>query len=388
MYVAITGRQQELSLAELESLFGADALLKLNSENVFIDHEEALRHFPRLGSTISLARVLGRFSGDIQSLADTLDYDALLREHRRKKISLAVSVYGKTLSKTQHQHVLGTLSSRLKKHGKSVREIRSKQQALSSAQVFHNRLDDIAKNCEVICSFDVVSKQWVIAQTVAVQNITAYRVRDRERPKRDSYVGMLPPKLAQTLINLTEVREPDNKTLLDPFCGTGVILQEAAIMGFEVYGTDVSEKMIDYSQQNLDWLKTPHLFKPKLEVGDSTTHTWGQPIDVVVSEMYLGRPMRQTPPKAELAKLKDENKHLLVNFLKNIHPQLKPETPLVLAIPAWRTGKETFESAIGFDDLKKLGYNPVEFQHVDNDSLIYAREQQFVGRKLLVLRRN
>jgi hypothetical protein len=35
-----------------------------------------------------------------------------------------------------------------------------------------------------------------------VQDIDAYAERDFERPMRDAFVGMLPPKLAQIMLNL------------------------------------------------------------------------------------------------------------------------------------------------------------------------------------------
>ena len=97
----------------------------------------------------------------------------------------------------------------------------------------------------------------IIARTKKVQDITDYTDRDRNRPKRDAYVGMLPPKLAQIIINLASGNNQiAGKRLLDPFCGTGVIPQEALLMGFDVYGTDIEQKMIDYSQINIEWLKS------------------------------------------------------------------------------------------------------------------------------------
>ena len=42
-----------------------------------------------------------------------------------------------------------------------------------------------------------------------------------------------------------------NKSLIDPFCGTGGILIEGADMGLEVIGIDLKEKMIEYSKGNL-----------------------------------------------------------------------------------------------------------------------------------------
>src|SRR4029078_6190467 len=99
--------------------------------------------------------------------------------------------------------------------------------------------------------------------------------RDREMSTRDAKVGMLPPKLAQIIINMAVGEMPEEAkqsvcevppdqpipkdhlakiTLLDPFCGTGVILQEAALMGYKAYGSDLMPQMANYAQQNWAWL--------------------------------------------------------------------------------------------------------------------------------------
>ncbi|UCE91123.1 MAG: methyltransferase domain-containing protein [Methanobacteriota archaeon] len=63
------------------------------------------------------------------------------------------------------------------------------------------------------------------------------------------YPISLHPKFARCLVNLTRVNAGDS--LLDPFCGTGAIVAEASLVGAEVFGTDVSEKMIAGAQSNL-----------------------------------------------------------------------------------------------------------------------------------------
>jgi tRNA G10 N-methylase Trm11 len=115
---------------------------------------------------------------------------------------------------------------------------------------------------------------------------------------------MLPPKLAQIMINLA-VGDVDKGVILDPFCGTGVVLQEAALMGFDIYGTDIDSRMIEYSGKNLDWLSrvrdlqlTTSNFQ--LTIGDATDFKWKQPIDFVVTETYLGRPYASEPSMEKL----------------------------------------------------------------------------------------
>src|SRR5690606_4224587 len=78
----------------------------------------------------------------------------------------------------------------------------------------------------------------IVAESSGTQNITALARRDQGRPKRDAFVGMLPPKLALLMLNLAAGGLDPEKShrVLDPFCGTGVVLQEAALQGYSVYG--------------------------------------------------------------------------------------------------------------------------------------------------------
>src|SRR5690606_21491340 len=90
--------------------------------------------------------------------------------------------------------------------------------------------------------------------------------------------------------------------ILDPFCGTGVILQEALLMDYAVSGSDLNPKMIDYTLKNLDWLRAKHPEGNVLTIreGDATAHQWADPIDAVVTETYLGQPFSAPPSPAKL----------------------------------------------------------------------------------------
>jgi len=61
----------------------------------------------------------------------------------------------------------------------------------------------------------------------------------------------LHPKIARSLVNLSTVKKQG--ILLDPFCGTGGILLEAAFLGIHVVGSDIEEKMIDGCRKNLEF---------------------------------------------------------------------------------------------------------------------------------------
>jgi tRNA (guanine10-N2)-dimethyltransferase len=58
------------------------------------------------------------------------------------------------------------------------------------------------------------------------------------------------PKFARAMVNLARV--PVGGCVLDPFCGTGGMLMEAALMGFRAWGSDIDPRMVEGSRLNLE----------------------------------------------------------------------------------------------------------------------------------------
>jgi tRNA (guanine10-N2)-dimethyltransferase len=71
------------------------------------------------------------------------------------------------------------------------------------------------------------------------------------RPKKKPFFhpSVMPPKLARCMVNLTKPKAGD--LVFDPFCGTGSILIEAALMGCRILGLDIQRRMVRGSQKNL-----------------------------------------------------------------------------------------------------------------------------------------
>ncbi|WP_266079875.1 methyltransferase domain-containing protein [Haladaptatus caseinilyticus] len=61
--------------------------------------------------------------------------------------------------------------------------------------------------------------------------------------------GSMHPLLARALVNIAGARE--GKTILDPMCGTGGVLIEAALVGARPLGVDAQEKMVRGAGENL-----------------------------------------------------------------------------------------------------------------------------------------
>jgi tRNA (guanine10-N2)-dimethyltransferase len=406
----VLGRQPELGLAELESLYGASRIRLVGQNVAVIDVDPCLLAFDRLGGSIKFCKIL--------TTLDTTHWKQLERflvqaspAHSQDmpagKMLLGLSVIGLDTNVRQINATGLSIKKAVRATGRPVRLVPNKEKELNSAQVLHNKLTG-QNGWELVLIKD--GAKTIIAQTVKVQDIDSYTRRDRGRPKRDARVGMLPPKLAQTLINLASGPIPEDKlesicdipadkpippkilgqTVLDPFCGTGVVLQEALLMGYGAYGSDADQRMVDYTEHNVkEWLPTwyDHSLPVHIEKGDATNHPWKQPFDLVACETYLGRPFTAAPSSEVLAQTIADCQLIIKKFLQNIADQIEPGARLCLAVPAWQTSPGKFRHLPLIDSLSDLGYNRVKFEHVRDEKLLYYRADQIVTRELLVITR-
>ncbi len=367
-YLAVLGRQPLISVAELESLFTDVRKVAPELAEFVAEKKPEIR---RLGGTQKIAmRIDGTVVDFLKTLPDT------------GKITLGVSDYSRGTSAFKAQGEALKLKRMLSKLGRSVRVVPNKEAVLSSATSFHNHLFGETK-------IELIKYGKIFYRVIGVQDIDAYVNRDQARPARDAKVGMLPPKLAQILLNLCGAL-PESSSVLDPFCGTGVVLQEAALMGYVPYGTDLSERMVKYTEKNLDWLYQSHklnLDRPYIEQGDATTHAWKNPINAVACETYLGQPMSLPPVEIKLKQEKQECGGIIMRFLKNLERQVQSGTPVVIAVPAWLRPNGTYERLNLLDEIENLSYNVKSFRNLGQQDLLYHRDKQVVAREIIILRK-
>jgi tRNA (guanine10-N2)-dimethyltransferase len=385
MIICILGRQPELGMAELEALYGAAAIKPLNQQVVSVDIEPSAISQSSLGGTIKIAAPVitlstNSWSQVVDACIDQLT--SLANDLPEGKITIGLSVIGLNTNPHQLQRAGLVCKKALKATGRSVRIVPNVSPELNSAQVLHNQLTG-PRGIELLLIAG--DNQTHIAKTLSVQDIDDYTQRDFGRPKRDAFIGMLPPKLAQIMLNLAKAQPGD--TILDPFCGTGVILTEAALRNMRLQGSDLNPRMIEYTRSNLAWLGETYRITPaitELAVADAKKHHWEQPIDHVVCETYLGQPLTALPAPDRLQKIVSECDELVRDFLVNLQKQLASGTRCCIAIPAWKT-PGGFKTLPVIDDLEKIGYNQMSFLSSVNDGLMYHRANQVVARRLLVV---
>ncbi len=393
--LVILGRQPALGLAELESLLGAESITPISPAGstiaALLEPHHSEIPFQRLGGSIKLAKLLHEFDTPewkviekylLENLPEHLQYTG------EGKLTIGLSVFGLKVTTKQLLATGLTIKKTLKSHGKSVRLVPNKAPALNSAQVRSNKLFGDNGWELLFIRYDL---KVIMALTTQEQDIDAYAARDHGRPKRDTKVGMLPPKLAQIIINLATANQPATPefTILDPFCGTGVILQEARLIGHSVLGSDLDPRMIDFTAANMEWLSQtfqPAGQKYDLTVADALQAEWSTPFDTVAAETFLGQPFAHQPSSEVLHETTQNAAYLHQKFLTNLARQTEPGFRLCLAVPAWFT-KSGIQHLKTLDSLEELGYNRLKFKHAADKDLIYHREGQIVGRELVILTR-
>jgi tRNA (guanine10-N2)-dimethyltransferase len=109
---------------------------------------------------------------------------------------------------------------------------------------------------------------------------------NRKPDKRPGFSPVsLSPKLARAMVNLTG----SSTSILDPFCGTGGILIEAALIGLRAAGSDLSKEMVEKAGKNMEYYR----LKAKLQKKDALKLSGKIPY--IVSDLPYGQSSHLEP---------------------------------------------------------------------------------------------
>jgi tRNA G10 N-methylase Trm11 len=258
-----------------------------------VDHDQAFDPtlIDRLGGTVKIGTVVASWAatGTLRELFDHCSADWLAQLVPEGRVEYGVSAYGlKPAAQRQVQRHFLQLKRGLKAIGRNARFVTSNEPALSAVTLVRQGV--LKHGREVLVAAD--GQTVFLALTTAVQDYQAYSQRDFGRPNANPKSGMVPPKLAQIMLNLADV-QPDD-AVLDPYVGSGTILQEAILMGVrEVHGSDADARAVSDSHQNIKWLfkefpeRRATVEILKRNVADRPTRA-----TVIVTEPSLGKPLR------------------------------------------------------------------------------------------------
>lgn len=388
-YAFILGRSPALSAGELANVFSDKKAVLTTAETVILELGDIkpVETMRRLGGTVKLGEVLVKTTE--QNLAEEILKILKVFAPAEGKLVFGLSQYG------LNQPKLGAvIKKQLKAKGVKARWAISKNPKLSSADVFLNKL--LGKGVELLI---IKKKEDIfIAKTLAVQDFEKYSQRDYGRPARDMRSGMLPPKVAKMMINLAQ--SPLDGCLIDPFCGSGTILQEALLLGYQdVWGSDVSKKAVQDARANLKWLAEKSglpdnygLRVKQISVEKLADYFEENYFDAMVTEPYLGPPLRGRETENEIKSIIKELSELYLKFFIQAKFVLKSEGKIVIIFPVFiLQNKKLFLPIL--EQIEKIGFKiksplPSEwgFKISDRNSLIYFRPDQRVQREILIFK--
>ena len=163
--------------------------------------------------------------------------------------------------------------------------------ALSSKTLIDRLADIYTKNRVVNLVCPDIELRAVLTKTTAYVGIKKATLSSGDFQQRRGHLRpflspvTLHPKIARALVNLSKVKKQE--TLLDPFCGTGGILLEAGLLGINVIGSDIEEKMIEGCRKNLEFygLKNYRLYCK--DIGDIPQYV--PLVDAIVTDFPYAR---------------------------------------------------------------------------------------------------
>ena len=294
-YLFQLGHQPQISTAEIQAVLSLEhpsthIIEHQTNKYLFVDSKKELNAenlINKLGGTIKISSQFTVQSSELKK--NIVNY--LNKNQSTGKIEFSLTGGDKNLPLT--------IKKELKMLDRSVRYIEPK----NTATILHNKL--VEKKTDLT----IINKD--IFVTLAIQPFTEFSERDYGRPGIDDKSGMLPPKLARIMVNLSQATK--DEIILDPFCGSGTVLTEALTMGYNnLIGSDISEKAIQDTEKNIQWLIANYHLSAityHLNVADATKISANlQPVsvDTIITEPYLGNPLHGNESKVYIQKQTEE----------------------------------------------------------------------------------
>ena len=395
-YAFALGRHPSLSVAELTRAI-PNITLESAENGICVGScsELAPDFLNKLGGTIKVIAI----DKEIESLGEiSADFLRRIIPAREGRIIFGISVYGQLPGAERRRiYIEGLeLKKAIKAEGRRARYVVSQDTQLSSVVIAKNKLIEEGAEFVIIKERSRV----LVGHTVAIQEFEAYGERDFDRPGRSARRGMLPPKLAQMMVNIAAGDK--SKTLLDPFCGSGTVLGEALLMGYtDVVGADLSPEAVADTKAYLEWIEKAHPeFKGRWRVMQSDARTIdkllpAESVGAIVAEPFLGPPQngRETPEQLKKV-MNDDLVPLYRDAIASLSKLLTPRGSAVFSFPVFNRNKGPIFTPVTqvMNTLTPAPLVPSEYQEfglpaTSSGGALYERPEQFVAREIVLLKK-
>ena len=226
----------------------------------------------------------------------------------------------------------------------------------------------------------IYNQKIYFANIQACFNPKTFKFLDRKRPlKRNLYSSSI--RLSRIMINLLGLEK--NKTILDPFCGTGTFLINSLLLGYNVFGIDKDSHMITVSKKNIEWLKQNFEIKNSYKLINHSSTKADFKAHGVVFEPYMGPFLDKRPSKSHAINIIKELEYLYSELFFNLNRNLSSNTRVVCILPIFLTSREeklkisktVFNKYFKIIDLNKFIQkdldikNPLEYDTPDGSKI-------------------
>ncbi|MBI2148832.1 methyltransferase domain-containing protein [Candidatus Woesearchaeota archaeon] len=339
LYLFVLGRDSLLSRLEVESLLETKGL-KFNivdeSKNILVVNCDLLKPeiIDEFGGIIKIAELISS-SGRFDQIEESLEKSSLY-EGTKNKIEYYIDSFNTNL--------LSFLEDYLKDYFRKISIKALYRKTKEPSKLINKNILESGVNLVVFKNY--------IGKVIAITNPLELKKRDVHRPDVD-YKKVISIRLAKILINISKIKE--NQILLDPFCGSGTVLQEALLKNVNVIGVDSDKESVGQAEKNLNWVTKEFKLKKKFEIYNLDCRNIAEKIkknsvDVVVTEPYMGPYIRKLPNIYEAKNLVLELTNLYGILLNNLKNVVKNDGRVVIVIPKFRTR----ENKIVFIDFKNI----------------------------------
>jgi tRNA G10 N-methylase Trm11 len=426
----IPGKNWRLSLAELASLLENKrikfAICSFSKEFFMIRTEKAAASIiDDLGGTIKIGVSAADFSTEIvrkaflqkdkeakkqisKEIADSGLVSEIIKSEAEKTL-FGVSVYCtekslRSVSKVVQRFIGSCIKRELSGYGKKSKFMGfakgRRLPQLSHVEVLKKNL--VENKAEIM--FCVGREQSFVATTIAVHNPFEFQKRDMGKPVQRK-IFAIPPRIARIMVNLAACTE--GKTLLDPFCGVGGVIQEALLAKVNVIGVDINRWCVDATIRNLEWLKNEYkLENAEYRVLQGDVQRLSQKIgqeqvDCIATEPDLGPALRQVPTTTYALRIAEKLEPLYYGLLEEGYRVLKNGGRLVVVSPYIKTRSEK-PVTMGFEGkAAEIGFEivyPFKRELLAEDasapenlmsmvSLVDAEERHKIGREIHIFQK-
>ncbi len=347
-----------------------------------------------MGGTIKIFEIEAEFELSVKIFELGNSIKEYLLSKREWKLTYWINFFWKT--SIDQKKFLMNLKHAFKEEKVNSRFLNQNFKNLVSAQVLWEKLTEKQTDITVVFWKE---KIWYW-KTVWVQDINAYGKRDFWKT-RDMDIGMLPPKLAQMMINMAWDSRTFQLSVYDPFVWLGTVLIESLVMWNEkVFWSDYNQDMVESTQKNILFIQdtvgitaweSDVIFQDAKDIAQSPIFK-KHIVDVIVTEWYLGELFtRETISREGILEERKKLAFLYESFFAWLQ-KIKFPWNIVISFPFW----ELRGTYIYFDEIYKiiekyckiehiLPYG-IEFKHTRYGSLLYKRTHQLVGREIFKLK--